>query len=206
VISDADRLQLENETLRACVQSFANVRDPEPHIAALVERSRNALRQVAARRKAIRPKEEELIEQTCFLIANHCRSSQHIPAFEPFIVLERSGKRSWEALIDEYEESIGIGQGPGPLVAVRELLARLKSYEARIARGIRGWHPDRSWNTCKRQNCRGALERLRPSATAEDEPVDGEDLRCIECGAAFFVQVDDGEYTLLRARKTARSA
>jgi len=206
VISDADRIQLENEALRKCVQSFANISSDHPEVDALVQRARRALQQVAERRRALRPVEPELIEQACFAIENFCLSeAKHVPPFQPFVVLERWGKRHWQAFVDGHEEIVGLSDASSALDAVEQLFGRLRSYDVRLGRELGGWHPDRSWNTCERKNCRGALERL---GAPGDNATDGEPLQCIDCGAGYMTVVrrDGSRYARRVKTQMTRSA
>ena len=206
MISDADRIQLENEALRKCVQLFANVSSEHPEIDALVQRARRALQQVAERHRTLRPVEPELIEQACFTIENFCLSeAKHVPPFQPFVVLERCGKRHWQAFVDGYEETVGLSDASSPLDAVGQLFHRLRSYDMRLGRELGGWHPDRSWNTCARKNCRGALERLDGPG---NNAANGELLRCIDCGASYVavLRSDGSRYARRVKTPLTRSA
>jgi hypothetical protein len=194
VISDVERLQLENEALLNVLQKFAKIRTENAYIADLVAGTRIVLQSIAARRKAVRSKEEERIEQTCFNIVNQCMQV-HID--EPFLVLERNGSRDWSALLDGHVESVGVGDGTTALGALQLLYARVKSYRQRLERGMESWHPDRSWNTCQRQNCRGPVEAENGSTKF----VDGGDAVCIECGAVYIVSLFTGGGHLHRNRR-----
>ena len=194
-ITDAERLRLENEALLRCVQKFANISAVDhPHIAALVESTRMQLREIAARRKAVRPKDAQQLEDTCFFIVDHCAQAG---IEDPFLILERLGKRQWHAVIDQHIETVGFGEGTTALAAAQLLHTRIKSYRQRLARGLTDWSADWSWNTCQRQNCRGPVE-------AEDGSTDffdGGEGHCIECGAIYLVTVTDTGGILHRIRR-----
>lgn len=194
MISELERLQLENEALLNVVQKFAKFRTDNPYITELVAGTRIVLQSIAARRKAVRAKEDERIEQTCFNIVNQC-TQLHID--EPFIVLERNDKHDWTALLDDHVEGIGVGNGTTALSALQLLYARVKAYRQRQMRGMGSWHPDRSWNTCGRKECRGPVE-------AEDGSTnffDGGGAICIECGALYIVSLHGDAGVLHRNRR-----
>jgi hypothetical protein len=195
MISELERLRLENEALHRCVQKFANVSaDEHPHIASLVAGVRQQLREIAARRKDVRPKDIQQLEDTCFFIVNHCTQ---MGLKDPLLVLERLDKRQWHAVVDQHVETIGVGDGATALSAMQLLHTRVKSYRQRLARGLTEWSADRSWNTCLRQNCRGPVE-------AEDGSTkffDGCEGHCIECGAVYLVSVTEHGGFLHRFRR-----
>lgn len=132
-LSEEDRLRLENEALQKIVQSFANMRADNAHVARRVERARNALSAIKRRRKALRVRDD--LEEACFFIVNIATG---LKIKEPAITLSRYGKNEWEAYIEQFEDAefIGVGLGNSPVEAVRELLAATKSYAARCQRGL----------------------------------------------------------------------
>ena len=121
------------------VQKFANISaDEHPHIAALVAGARQQLREIAARRKDVRPTDVQQLEDTCFFIVDHCIQ---MDLKDPFLVLERLGKRQWHAVVDQHVETIGVGDGATALSAMQMLHTRVKSYRQRLARGLTEWAP-----------------------------------------------------------------
>lgn len=131
-LSDVDRLTLEVEALRKCVQGFASLRGSDPRVIKLVETCRQTLSIVARRRKAVRHRDE--LEQACFFVIDHASRAK---IENPSIILQRYSPNDWEAWIDEFDDEaiIGVGEGASPILATRDLLVKVKNYERRCMRG-----------------------------------------------------------------------
>jgi len=131
-LSEHDQLLLENEALRACVQKFAGMRSENTYISSQVERCRHALKLIAKRHKAVKPRSE--IEEACFFVINAATEAN---IRNPSIEIHRYAKDDWDAFITGFEkpEFIGVGYGNTPIEAIRDLLARTKVFLARCKRG-----------------------------------------------------------------------
>lgn len=130
-LSEADRLTLENDALRACVQKLAGIASDNTRVMKSVEKCREVLSLAAKRRKAVKRRDE--IEQACFYLINHATQAK---IANPTVLITRYGKNDWEAYVEGFEdpERIGVGEGTSPLEAIRDLLGRTRSYEAKCKR------------------------------------------------------------------------
>lgn len=125
-LPEIDRLRLENEALHRVVQRFANIPLDVEHdvgvIIRTIQKARNILADVKRRQKP--PRTEDPVEQACFYIVNAAKGRGVI---DPFIVLERQSRRSWTAVIADYEINFGIGEGLTALEATQRLLGKVKA-------------------------------------------------------------------------------
>ena len=129
-MTDEERLAAENESLKALLNRFLAYRANGAYPARAEETWVNlkahtvsVLRKIAESRPP-RVKEDP-IEKTSFYIRNIYARFFNEP---PYIVLERPGKRKWEAFIDGHDMDIGVAEGETALLAMRHLHGRMKNF------------------------------------------------------------------------------
>jgi hypothetical protein len=132
-LSEIDRLTLENDALRACVQKMAGWRSTNPKVEASVLKCREVLKVASRRRKG--PRQPSALEVSCGHVVTSAKTTAGIE--EPILFIQRFGRHAWDAWIEDYDDEpahIGFGTGSHPEGAARDLLAKVKSYAARIKR------------------------------------------------------------------------
>ncbi len=139
-ITEDERLRLEHEALLRIVQNFANIRtkeNPSPSelqdLLSIVQHrvgyARNILTDIKRRKRV--PKAEDPLEQVCLYIRN---ATKHRGVEQdPYIMIERIGRRLWDASVAGFEEEFGIGTGATAIEAASHLLGKVKSVPVEAA-------------------------------------------------------------------------
>lgn len=130
-ITEAERLQLENQALRQIVQEFAAmvpvVREgTEEHLQRLILKARNRLQAIARQKKT--SNERDPLVTTCGRVVHYSRMLIRLNdpnAPDPVVCLDRLGPRSWEAYLEDREEWPA-GTGKTPVEAVQRLVSSVK--------------------------------------------------------------------------------
>jgi hypothetical protein len=130
-LTEADRAVIENVALKRLLNGFLGFRisrtQKEPAFEAMKAKSIEVLKKIAEQKRAAYIGKDDPCERQYGFIRAQYRL-WFGRAEEPCIIIERPGRRIWEAFIDGHDEDIGIGSGPTPQSAMGSLLGKLKHY------------------------------------------------------------------------------